>query len=66
MHEVRKLVVGDIAACERHPAPLHIIVHHLDFAFPCIDVLPILLLENPGNGHQGLEVLSTMDLSNKM
>ena len=66
VHEDGKLVLGDIAAPTRHPAPPCFVVHHLDIAFPRVNIPPILLLENPGSRYQGLEVLSTMDLSNKM
>ena len=66
MHEVGKLVVGDITAGARHPAPLCDVVHHLDFPFPCVDIPPVLLFENPGGRHQGIKVLPTTDLSNNM
>ena len=66
VHEVRKLVVGDITAGARHSAPLCDVVHHLDFIFPCVDITPVFLLQNPGGRHQGIKVLSTVDLANTM
>ena len=67
VHEVGN-VVGNSAAvtAARHSAPLGDVVHPPDLALPEVDVATVLLLQDSSSRHQGVKVLSTVDLRNKV